>query len=295
MIDPRGIGMMALNDTVVDVLHLNIIPEYTENIYDLSDEKSYNKFISDVEKEVRGSFEYKRLINYLKKYCGMNQCAYFENTTMNPDSKVTIEIHHHPFTLYDICTIVMAKRMYYNESLELEMVAKEVIKLHYEDKVGLIPLSKTPHKLYHNGFLQIPLESVRGNWRAFKNEYWDFMTNEQKDVIERIIQFNGDYDAKTANKVLEQKNIYLQSELDEYKLPDLHPVIDRITQRISDIKANHYQLPIADNTDYERQIKLLEEKAKAEEARQLNMINPIIEYPEELTEEDIKAIIGGMI
>ena len=67
MIDPRGIGMMALNDTVADVLHLNIIPAYTENIYDLSDEKSYNKFISDVEKEVRGSFEYKRLINYLKK------------------------------------------------------------------------------------------------------------------------------------------------------------------------------------------------------------------------------------
>ena len=43
---------------------------------------------------VRGSFEYRRFISYLRDYMDMNKCAFFANTTIDNDSKVKIEIHH---------------------------------------------------------------------------------------------------------------------------------------------------------------------------------------------------------
>ena len=281
MIDPANVEMVALNDLDGNTIHLDVVPEYDGSVYDLNSEKGYNKFISDVEREVRGSFEYKRLISYLKSYKGMNRCAYMENTTINPDSKVTIEIHHHPFTLYDICTIVATKRLYYGQPMDLEMVAKEVMQLHYEDKIGLIPLSKTPHELYHNGFLQIPLRAVYGNWRVFRNEYWDFFSDEQKDLIERIIQFDKDYDKIQATKILQQKNVYIQSTLPEYALPDLHPLADRIVDRINTIKQNHYQLPSVSDEEYNGQKLLVQKKQEAEEERRRNMVCPITLYDEE--------------
>lgn len=278
LIDPANIDMLPINHDVTNEIKLDFIPDYDYDVYNLQDEKSYKKFITDLEREVRSSFEYKRLMTYLKDHMGMNRCAFLQNTTINPDSKVTIEIHHHPFTLYDICTIVCTKRMYYGESMELEMVAKEVMQLHYEGKVGLLPLSKTPHELYHNGYLPIPLSNVYGNWRAFKNQYNDFLSDEQNDILERIEQFDLTFDKNRVNDVLENNTVRLSTTIEEYQLPDFTEVKDRMTARINDIKANHYQLPTVTESEYSKRQKLLEDQQKQEEERKRNMINPIHQY-----------------
>ena len=278
MIDPAHVEMTPINDNTTNVIQLDVIPDYEDTIYDLNDEKSFSRFVVDLEREVRGSYEYKKLIKYLKDHKGMNRCAFFEKTTIDPESKVTIEIHHHPFTLYDICMAVCTKRQYYGESMELEMVAKEVMQLHYEGKVGLIPLSKTPHSLYHNGFLQIPLKNVYGNWRDFRNQYYDFLSDEQKDLIERIIQFDADYEKENALRVLQQKNLYIQSGIEEYRLPDLRPVLDRVTDRMIAIKQNHYQLPSVTDTEYNNQKLLVKNKKKEEQEKLNNRFCPFIEW-----------------
>lgn len=293
MIDPANIDMLPINYSLSNTIQLDQIPEYDDPVYNLADEKSLNTFMKDLEREVRSSFEYKRLVNYLKNYMGMNRCAFLERTTMNPDSKVTIEIHHHPFTLFDICLAVVAKRQYYGESMELEMVAKEVIKLHYEGKIGLIPLSKTPHELYHNGFLPIPLSKVYGNWRAFKNEYWDFLNSEQQDIIERIEQFDKDtYNEDRAREVLKQNNIYINSSIEEYQIPDFHPLAERIAERVQVIKQNHYQLPTIDQNAVIEQQRMLKDKQKKEEERKANLKNPFVQYTNPFVEvkpiEDIQ-------
>ena len=91
----------------------------------------------------------------------MNQCSFLQ-VSNNDAYKIKIEIHHYPFTLYDIVCIVYKKRVANYESLDVEMIAKEVTMLHYKLLVGLIPLSVTVHQLVHEGKLFIPVQNVLG-------------------------------------------------------------------------------------------------------------------------------------
>ena len=64
---------------------------------------------------------------------------------------------------------------FYNESLNVQMVAKEVMELHYKLIIGLIPLSETVHELVHNGFLFIPTTNVYGAYKDFVERYRVYM------------------------------------------------------------------------------------------------------------------------
>ena len=66
-------------------------------------------------------------------------------------------------------------------------IADETMRLHYENKVGLIPLSKTVHQLVHNSSdIIIPLTQVFGDYRAFLNEYGEFIESGFPDLIEKL-------------------------------------------------------------------------------------------------------------
>jgi hypothetical protein len=64
------------------------------------------------------------------------------------------------------------------------------MKLHYQCKVGLIPLSTTVHKLVHEGMVFIPVQNVRGDWLSFYKEYEPFMPQDMKDKLKNIIKFS---------------------------------------------------------------------------------------------------------
>lgn len=276
MIDPGTITQVPINTDRTYELHMDYIPEADYKVYDLDDEKSFMKYINDIEKRVRNSFEYRRFIDTLKTRDDMNKCAIIEDAVLDKDSKVKIEIHHHPFTLFDIVMIVYNKRLYNGESLELNMVAKEVLELHYKGMIGLIPLSTTVHKLFHNGFIFIPVDKVRFNWKAFMNEYYDFFNSEQKDVIERIIMYSSDYDEIKNLEVLQQKNITIDSSIDQYKLPDLSTVFNNMNNRIAMIKENHYYLPSASEEESQAiKTQQMQDHIKEEE-RKANLVSPII-------------------
>ena len=100
--------------------------------YDLIDPKGFKRYISDIENMVRNSFEYKWFIEELKTNHGMNQCSFFENVSSEDGSrKVRIEIHHEPFTLYDIVMTVYKKRQAMGQDIRPSFVANEVMWLHY--------------------------------------------------------------------------------------------------------------------------------------------------------------------
>lgn len=250
MQDPGNIRNIPINHSKNSVLELSTIPEYTEPVYNLDDEKDFEKFIKDIEKSVRNSFEYKQFIGYLRDYMDMNKCAFIANTTRDRDSKIKIEIHHYPFTLYDIVKIVYNKRVFNRESVELEMVAKEVMQIHYELLVGLIPLSKTVHELAHNEWIFIPVDKVLGNWQHFMAVYKDFMEVDTADVIERIIEFSENYDKERNEEILSQNNIYLDYKDEQYKLPDLKQIYSTMKNRIETIKQNYYELPEVTEEEY---------------------------------------------
>lgn len=219
--------------TIIDIPE---IPYFEAQEYDLFDEKDYKHYMADLERTVRNSFEYRWLINFLKKTEGMDVCSFLENVTSRDNTKVKIEIHHSPLTLYDICATVLKKRQHNNESIEINSVAEEVMWLHYTGWVGLIPLSETVHNMVHNQYIFIPTNVVRGNYQAFINAYFNYISPDILDCINNAEQATTDYDNKQM-ELFNNHKIYINNN-GSYALPNKDQVQKDIKQHISDIKAS---------------------------------------------------------
>lgn len=172
------------------------------------DEKSFTKTIKKIEKFVRSSNEYREYVQFLKEEIDMNQCAFFKGVTREDAS---LEIHHSPLTLYDITSIVFNYVQTNNVSCTLFDVADEVMKVHFEGLVGLIPLTYTVHELVHNGDIFIPVDYVYGNVKEFYTKYKDYFTQEQKDLLKQNIEETNKLNTEFYNpSVLERKYTYLE-------------------------------------------------------------------------------------
>lgn len=144
------------------------IPEDMEYTPIINTEKDRSKFIKRCEKIIRSSQEYRDYISFLKEHVDMDKCAFFQNVTSEDARRVKIEIHHEPFTLYDYVAVVVDK--FQSEGLPLNdlSISDEVMELHYNNKVGLVPLSKTIHEVIHNSNkIVIPLNMVYGDYAGF--------------------------------------------------------------------------------------------------------------------------------
>jgi len=129
--------------------------------------QKYKYFIKNVEKMVRGSQEYRNWISYLKNELSVDQCM----LTHESMSEVSIEIHHHPISLRNICCIVTDTMMQNKEKFTSFDIAQIVLGLHFANKVGYIPLVKTLHEKFHNGYLKIPISLVQGEWEYITSNF----------------------------------------------------------------------------------------------------------------------------
>lgn len=234
MRDPDNIAKSYELESPPAIIEMKDIPEYNFQDYDLADEKQFKKYIQNVERDVRGSFEYKSMINYLREYMDMNQCAFYQNINNIDNSKVHIEIHHEPLSLYDICLIVYNKRVAFHESTEEEWVAKEVMYLHYNLMVGLIPLAETVHELVHAQYLFVPTTAVLGKYKEFVDRYRDFMLPEQLETLEHIEKSTEIYNDDLAKTILSKQYVYVDMS-GSYKLPKAEDIISMVKDRINDI------------------------------------------------------------
>ena len=219
------------------ILDLKELPYYDAEPYDFNDSKSFDHYISDLERIVRNSFEYRHFISFLRNIQGMNECAVLENVTNKAESKVRIEIHHSPFTLYDISVIVFRKRSALNESLNINAVAEEVLFLHYICWVGLIPLSATVHDMVHNAYMFIPTNKVRGNYRPFIESYYNYINPDLLDAIDAAEQATKDELDKKRMEVFNNHRIYVNVN-GSYALPEKDRIKGNIKNHIADLKSN---------------------------------------------------------
>lgn len=225
MRDPNNLIKIPSNSGAISVLKIDYVPDFDIEDYDLFDTKDFKKYINDIEACCRRSFEYKRMIKYFRENMDMNQCSFYENVNNIETSNIKIHIHHDPFSLYDIAIAVFNKRVAYQESLNVELVSKEVIYLHYKLLVGLIPLSETVHELIHNNYLFVPCDLVLGDFNTFFSLYEPYIPPEQKEVLERIRQLT--YTAYHDNSILESKQMYVEAS-GCYKLPSLDELKNKI-------------------------------------------------------------------
>lgn len=223
-------------DGEISILDLPSLQYFENEQYDFTDDKDFKHYISDLERIVRTSFEYRQLINYLKNCEGMNVCSFLENATSKDNTKVKIEIHHSPLTLYDICLIVFKKRKSLNEDLNINAVAEEVLWLHYIGWVGLIPLSATVHEMVHNQYVFIPTNVIRGNYQMFINSYYNYIDPEILDCIDNAEQATKDYNGKQM-EIFNNHRMYINID-GSFTLPNKSKTQQIIKNHISEIKSN---------------------------------------------------------
>lgn len=196
-----------IDDSLYQTKRISSVIEPDRIGFDLSEEKSKVAFVKYIEKIVRSSFEYTAMVEFLRNEIDMNYCAFFKNVN-NKINGITIEIHHEPFTLYDVTYIVM--QLYLDEGYPLKPsnIAEEVIALHFYGMIGLIPLSKTVHELVHAGQIFIPITYVFGDVEKFYKKYFKYMSQQQKEILAKSIKISQQL-ADSEPKVLKKKYTYL--------------------------------------------------------------------------------------
>lgn len=234
MRDPNNIVKSYELENPPVLIKMDEIPKYDLYDFDLNDDKSFKKYIQTIEKVVRTSFEYRALINYLREYMDMNQCAFYKNVNNADSTKIKIEVHHEPLSLFDICIIVYNKRVAFNEPLDEEFVAKEVMYLHYNLMIGLIPLAETVHQLVHAQYLFVPTTAVLGKYKEFIDRYKEYMLPEQLESLDHIEEATKTYDSDDAKLLLSKNYIYIDMS-GSYKLPKTEDIICMVKNRIKDI------------------------------------------------------------
>ena len=184
---------------------------------------------------VRSSFEYKSVIQHMKNFMDFDQCAYYEGYTIK--NGFVVELHHSPFTLFDICETVGNKHIKKNGYMRTMEVCEEVTMLHFQFKVGLVPLNPTAHKLFHSGSMEIHPDLIQGYWREFYDEYLEFVSDEMKEKVARMDEMLKNNDAKIP-PILQRKEIKIdvagQLKLSQIDLTQI--LIDSPSKRLEQIE-----------------------------------------------------------
>ncbi len=177
------------NDLVVkdDVTGTNLYYKTTK----FEADKEYFTFIKNVKRMVRNSNEYRTWVDYVKISMGYNKCFLSDESL----GEVTLELHHHPISLENVIRIIVDTKLTTRQKFTSFEIAEEIIKLHYEFKIGFVILVTTLHEKFHNGFLPIGLDVVKGDWKSLLNDTIYYIDEDIKTVIDNYARI------KTTDKI----------------------------------------------------------------------------------------------
>lgn len=193
--------------------------EYLDIVEDL-DEKT----IGYIEREIRGSYEYREYLNYLKSELDLTKCSLLPGIDTS-DGAASLEFHHYPMNLYEISEAVgksMIQNLKENEKISCFDISEKVMEEHFKGNIGLVPLTITLHEMAHNNSIIIPISKVNGNYKEFVKKYSNTISDDIKDRIKNAELNSESDDSKLYNKMKLEKNIinYNITYLDENKEDD---------------------------------------------------------------------------
>jgi hypothetical protein len=182
-------------------------PVYERDI-DFANEKEFMHYVKDIERIIRKSQEYKKYIKYLKDELDINKCSFLPQVDIKEVKGVGLEMHHYPFTLFDIVSIVIKHHLSFKEEkIYPFLIAEEVMEAHFNNIIGLVPLSKTVHKLAHNGSVYIGLNQIFGNVKEFIKKYKYGVTQDYKEMLIKLLDIGNalgeDYKPEKLDKLIQ--------------------------------------------------------------------------------------------
>lgn len=152
------------------------------------DEKEMKRFIKSCELIIRKSPEYRLWTNYIRDVLGVTSC----DLTKESHNECRCDIHHHPVSLYTIVKGIIVESIEKNEPFCSADIAVKVLELHFQNRVGFISLIKSVHEKYHNGFLQLPMQLVHGDYKYFIDNYCGYLEDPELEVINSKLAIGHD-------------------------------------------------------------------------------------------------------
>lgn len=187
--------------------------EFYESLNLLDNEKSKEKFIKSIERIIRTSLEYSAYIRYLKTTVLLTQCSVLNALPEEVSKSLNIEMHHCPLTLYDLVDIILTKHLKLGTNYTRVSIANDVMISHYQNQIGLVPMTKTMHQLIHSGVQVVNKDDIFGDYHAFAEQYSTFLEDEHRSKIERV-------DSLSRSEIQNTRSRYLQVD------PELYLEID---------------------------------------------------------------------
>lgn len=200
-----------------------------EEIGDLYYHSVDEKIIKEIERIIRSSYEYEKIVLIYKNVMGLNYSTFYPNYSAQNGYK--LELHHSPFTLFEIVETVCNKFLMENKGFTDMDIAKEVLILHFRQCVGLMPVDPTSHELIHSQTISIHPYIPHGDWETFIKEYKKYMSEELLEKVKDIERMAKEeipdsYDIfKVKTTVI--KNSKIQS-IKDYNLEKLIPNISGV-------------------------------------------------------------------
>lgn len=155
------------------------------NFTDVFDDEKLKRFIKNIEKQIRRSDAYKSFVGECHAK-GLDRCAILGN--VHKTDKVTIEIHHYPFTLYEIVMNCILLHISEKESFNSFTIIRDVLREHHEGIISVVPLCKTVHQLAHKGQVFIPFTSCAGDLGTYVEKYESIMDNTMKENYNELLE-----------------------------------------------------------------------------------------------------------
>jgi hypothetical protein len=157
-------------------------------ITDINSEKELKRFIRQCEGIIRKSPEYRVWTNYIRDVLGYVSC----DLTKENHSQCSCDIHHHPISLYMITKAVILNYIAISKEFCSADIAVKVLELHYENRVGFISIIRSLHEKFHNGFLQLPMQLIHGDYKSFITAYGKYLEEDDLDTINGRLDINFD-------------------------------------------------------------------------------------------------------
>jgi hypothetical protein len=186
-------------------LSVNNFDMRVNNIEDIEDFDE--KAVMYIEKQIRNSYEYRAYVQYMKEELDLTKCSLLPNIDIKT-TPVSLEFHHFPLTLFDV-TSTVGRSMLMDAGTDVSTldIAEQVMKEHFENNIGLVPLTKTIHEMAHNGSIAIPFDKINGNYEKFIERYRDHIEPDFLERLDALKKYNSSEEAKTFNDYKLKKRI----------------------------------------------------------------------------------------
>lgn len=155
-------------------------------ITDFESQKELNRFIKTCEIMIRKSPEYKVWTTYVREVLGYFSC----DLTKEPHSQCICDIHHHPISLFLIVKAIIMQHINESKKFCSADIAVSTLELHYQNRIGFVSLVRSLHEKHHNGFLNIPMEIVHGDYNYFLDYLSSYLDDSDLEVIQERTKVN---------------------------------------------------------------------------------------------------------